>query len=85
MVLSAYWRVGLYRWFLTFHRSLVDVRDRPALRPDSIAFAGGRDPLVDRDFIISLFATHNLELPGAHAAMFSDPEAMAERVVNALV
>lgn len=75
-VLPAYWRCGPRRWFGTIFRYRRDVRAKaPA---GALLLAGARDPLPDRDALAGL-----AETPGAHAAHFSHPAAVADAVIAA--
>ena len=67
-VVPAYWRVGVWRWWQTWRRFLLDMCE-PA--PEGFRIAGERDPLPDMDAGMT-------RMPGAHACHFSDPEEAAE-------
>ena len=69
-VMAAYWRCGLWRWWMSFFRALRDLREPPP--EDALMMAGVRDPLPDRRRV------HLTEVPGAHACHFSHPEEAAE-------
>lgn len=73
-VVKAYWRTGLARWIRTWLRFRNDVGCNPELPPRTIMIAGDRDPLPDRA------CTGAITVPGAHACVFSKPEAVAEAV-----
>ncbi|HEY2093122.1 MAG TPA: alpha/beta fold hydrolase [Thermoanaerobaculia bacterium] len=70
-ILPAYWRVGIARWLGTWEKQLDDTTAPP---PEMMMIAGTRDPLVDRT------AVRVIDVPGAHACLFSHPEEVAERV-----
>lgn len=70
-VILAYWRTGFGRWWRTWQKSADDIRCfAPA--PSSLAISGTRDPITDRR------CTPPVEVPGAHACLFSHPEAVAD-------
>ena len=69
-VVRAYWRAGLARCFATLHRYSGDLRSPTPANVQMIA--GSRDPIPDRKAIRNL-----IEVPGAHACLFSNPEAVA--------
>lgn len=72
-VLPAYWRTGLARWYLTWRRFVPDLASLPSR---GFFLAGERDPLPDRTCV------DLQELPGAHACLFSHPEAVAEALAE---
>ena len=75
-VLPAYWRTGLWRWWMTFRRSLADLRVAP---PAAAALlAGERDPLPDSSTLPEI-----TRVPGAHACLYSNPAEVAE-IVDAI-
>ena len=66
LVLRAYWRCGMARWFGSFRHALRDLGEKPAR---GIMLAGERDPLPAlRDIV---------RVPGAHACHFSFADATA--------
>lgn len=71
-VIPAYWRAGLRRGWMTFLRSLADIRT-PA--PPGLMIAGERDPIPDRATVQDI-----VNVPGAHACLFSDPAEVAEAI-----
>ncbi len=73
-VIPAYWRAGLGRWCLTFRRSLADIRTAP---PGGMMIAGERDPIPDRTTVRDI-----INVPGAHACVFSDPAEVAEAITQ---
>jgi pimeloyl-ACP methyl ester carboxylesterase len=71
-VVRAYWRTGIARWYLTWRRFAPDVVCLPPT--DALFLAGERDPIPDRNCV-------NVQtVPGAHACVFSEAEAVVERV-----
>lgn len=70
-VLSAYWRTGIARWWMTWHRFARDLRTAP---PAGVYIAGKRDPIPDRR------RTPVTEVPGAHACLFSHPQEVADAI-----
>jgi pimeloyl-ACP methyl ester carboxylesterase len=70
-IVPAYWRAGVARWICTWEKQNADVMSSP---PEMTMIAGSRDPIVDRD------AVRVIDVPGAHACHFSDPDEVAERV-----
>lgn len=74
-VIPAYWRAGLGRLWLTFHRSLPDIRTAP---PHAPMIAGERDPIPDSATVRDIVRT-----AGAHACVFSDPAEVAELIASA--
>jgi pimeloyl-ACP methyl ester carboxylesterase len=67
-VLRAYWRAGLWRWWLTWRRHLRDIAgDVPR---DALLMSGRRDPIVDRSRV------GVREVDGAHACHFSHADAV---------
>jgi pimeloyl-ACP methyl ester carboxylesterase len=77
-ILRAYWRAGLWRWFVTFRRHVAGFRSFPPLTVSFSMIAGGRDPLIDTATIRALDPHATLDLPGAHAMHFSHPEETAD-------
>jgi pimeloyl-ACP methyl ester carboxylesterase len=73
-VFPAYWRVGIARWWLTWHRFARDLHTPP---PAGLYLAGTRDPIPDRR------RTPVTEVPGAHACLFSHPQEVAEAIGKA--
>jgi pimeloyl-ACP methyl ester carboxylesterase len=71
-VIPAYWRTGIWRWLRTWQKAAADVACRPELAGNSIAISGLRDPITDRR------CAHPIEVPGAHACLFSDPETVVD-------
>jgi pimeloyl-ACP methyl ester carboxylesterase len=72
LVVRAYWRAGLMRWVRTFFRYTKDLNHDP---PPGLMIVGNRDPLVDRNLIANF-----INVPGAHACLFSHPRATASIV-----
>lgn len=70
-VLRAYWRTGLWRWCRTWQKSAADVACGPDVPSPSLFVSGQRDPITDRG------CTQAIEVPGAHACLFSDPAGVA--------
>jgi pimeloyl-ACP methyl ester carboxylesterase len=70
-VIPAYWRTGLARWWMTFWKSVRDIR---STAPAGLMIAGERDPIPDHR------AVDIVSVPGAHACLFSDPAEVAEAV-----
>ena len=70
-VLPAYWRAGLWRWWMTFRRSLADFRNAPP--PGAVLVAGEGDPLPDPSRLAAI-----TRVPGAHACLYSNPAEVAE-------
>ncbi|HEY0140649.1 MAG TPA: alpha/beta fold hydrolase [Thermoanaerobaculia bacterium] len=70
-VIRAYWRTGLWRWLRTWQKSADDVACRPDVPTPNLFVSGQRDPITDRR------CTSAIEVPGAHACLFSDPDAVA--------
>jgi pimeloyl-ACP methyl ester carboxylesterase len=70
-VIPAYWRTGIARWWVTFHRSVPDIRSNPAI---GLMIAGERDPLPDLPGIV--------RVPGAHACLFSNPAGVAKAITQ---
>lgn len=58
-VIAAYWRTGLARWWLTWHRYAADLHSAPPLRGAFVA--GERDPIPDAQRV------RVTRVPGAHA------------------
>jgi pimeloyl-ACP methyl ester carboxylesterase len=77
VVLAAYWRSGLRRALRTARDHVRDMSAAHQLRENEQIAAGQRDPLMDREHLMSLAPQAALELPGAHAMHFSHPEAVA--------
>jgi pimeloyl-ACP methyl ester carboxylesterase len=75
-VLRAYWRAGLARWFATLRRYASDLRSAPPANARMVA--GRRDPLTDRTAIRDL-----IEVPGAHACHFSNPDESCDIIIAA--
>jgi pimeloyl-ACP methyl ester carboxylesterase len=67
-VIPAYWRTGMWRWWRTIRRYAPDLKRQP---PEGIMVAGSRDPLPDRRRV------KVIEVTGAHACHFSNPEESA--------
>jgi pimeloyl-ACP methyl ester carboxylesterase len=82
VIVRAYWRTGLRRWFVTFRRHLADFRTLPPLAVPSSMIAARRDPLIDTGKILALDPHAMLDLPGAHAMHFSHPEETAESLTS---
>jgi pimeloyl-ACP methyl ester carboxylesterase len=74
-VLTAYWRTGVWRWYMTWRRFLPDVRSDP---PPSLHIAGTRDPIPDRARV------NVIDVPGAHACVFSHPREVADAIKRLL-
>ncbi len=74
-VIPAYWRAGLGRWWMTFWKSVRDIRTNP---PAGLMIAGDRDPIPDRATVPGI-----VNVPGAHACLFSDPAEVAEAITLA--
>jgi pimeloyl-ACP methyl ester carboxylesterase len=74
-VLPAYFRTGVARWWMTWRRFAPDL---PAPPPPALYLAGKRDPIPDRR------RTPLLEVPGAHACLFSHPEEVADAIGRAV-
>lgn len=70
-IIPAYWRVGIARWFGTWRKQLDDATSAP---PQMTMLGGVRDPIIDRR------AARVIDVPGAHACLFSHPDEVAERV-----
>jgi pimeloyl-ACP methyl ester carboxylesterase len=70
-VIPAYWRTGVARWLRTWRRYAADVTTPP---PQGRALAGTRDPIPDRAFMPVI------DIPGAHACVFSHAEEVAEKI-----
>lgn len=70
-VLRAYWRTGLWRWWRTWQKSADDVACRADVPSPHVFVSGMRDPITDRHCIDAI------EVPGAHACLFSHPDAVA--------
>jgi hypothetical protein len=70
-VLPAYWRTGIARWWMTWHRF---ARDLSAPPPPALYIAGTRDPIPDRRRVSPV------DVPGAHACLFSNPDEVAEAI-----
>ena len=71
-VLGAYWRTGLNRWWMTWWRSERDIARVPEFRGDTLFICGTRDPIPDRR------ALQLIEVPGAHACVYSHAEEVAQ-------
>lgn len=71
-VLRAYWRTGIARWWLTWRRYIPDVAAPPPTT--ALHLAGTRDPIPDREVL------RVVELPGAHACVFSHAGAVAGEI-----
>jgi pimeloyl-ACP methyl ester carboxylesterase len=71
-VIAAYWRTGIARWVMTWRRYAPDIASAPPR--DALFLAGTRDPIPDREAA----STH--EVPGAHACVFSHPDAVADAI-----
>lgn len=82
LILRAYWRTGLWRWFATLLHHLRDFRTLPPIAAPLAMVAGARDPLVDAGTLRALDSRARLELPGAHAMLFSHPEETAEAMTR---
>ena len=80
LILRAYWRAGLARWFETFRRHVPDFRALPPLAVPFAMMAAARDPLVDAAKIRSLDRGALLDLPGAHAMHHSHPAESAAAI-----
>ena len=78
-ILRAYWRTGLARWLGTWRR---DIRDfaAPALPHPCTVVIGTRDPIPDRAATEALSPDASTEVPGTHACVFSNPDAVADVV-----
>jgi pimeloyl-ACP methyl ester carboxylesterase len=70
-IVPAYWRVGFARWLATWEKQLTETTAPP---PAMTMIGGTRDPLIDRGVV------RVIDVPGAHACLFSHPEEVAERV-----
>ena len=70
-IITAYWRAGIARWLATWWKQLADTTSAP---PEMTMIGGMRDPIVDRG------AVRVIDVPGAHACLFSHPDEVAERV-----
>ncbi|GAC1439125.1 MAG: hypothetical protein NVSMB68_10820 [Thermoanaerobaculia bacterium] len=75
-VIPAYWRTGLWRWWMTFWKL---ARDISSAAPPGLKIAGERDPIPDRATIEDI-----VHAPGAHACLFSDPAEVAEAITHSL-
>jgi pimeloyl-ACP methyl ester carboxylesterase len=75
-VLPAYWRAGVWRWWMTWRRFLPDL---PKDVPQSLHIAGLRDPIPDRRNV------KLVEVEGAHACLYSHPRAVADAIKRAAV
>ena len=73
-VLRAYWRTGLWRWLRTWQKAADDVACTPDLPSPYLAISGLRDPITDR------YCMHPVEVPCAHACVFSHPEGVVDAV-----
>jgi hypothetical protein len=73
-VIPAYWRTGLARWWRTWRRYVPDV----ACASEHRAIAGTRDPIPDRACV------HVVDVPGAHACVFSHAEEVADAILAKL-
>lgn len=69
-VLPAYWRTGLARWWMTGRQFIADLPVGPP--PGALLLAGARDPIPDRTCSRPIAS-----VPGAHACIVSDAEAVA--------
>lgn len=67
-VIPAYWRCGIARWWMTWRRYVSDVAC--AAPAGAVFIAGERDPIPDRRCV------NAIAVPGAHACVVSDPEAV---------
>jgi pimeloyl-ACP methyl ester carboxylesterase len=81
-VMSAYWRVGVLRWWQTLRRYVPDMRGTPPRAPGMRFLSAARDPLLDAQRIRELDPDAVLDLPGAHAVHFSHPEETANAVLG---
>ena len=72
-VISAYWRVGVARWWSTWRRY---ARDVACASHDAVFLAGERDPLPDRT------CTPVTPVPGAHACVYSHASALADALTR---
>jgi pimeloyl-ACP methyl ester carboxylesterase len=70
-IVPAYWRTGIARWWQTWRRFIPDLASPP---PEGLFLAGARDPLPDRTFVPVV------EVPGAHACVFSEGEEVASQL-----
>lgn len=70
-VLAAYWRTGLHRWWMTWWRSERDIARVPQFADGTLLICGLRDPIPDRR-VLKL-----IEVPGAHACLYSHAEEVA--------
>lgn len=73
-VIPAYWRTGLWRWWMTWWRHRTDVRTPPPVAAQLLA--GDRDPIPDRRVVT---VAH---VPGAHACNVSHADAVAEAIAR---
>jgi pimeloyl-ACP methyl ester carboxylesterase len=72
LVIPAYWRAGFWRWLRTWQKAADDVACTPDLPTPYVAISGLRDPITDRNCM------HPVEVPGAHACVFSHPAPVAD-------
>lgn len=70
-ILAAYWRTGLNRWWMTWWRSERDVARVPHFDDETLLICGVRDPIPDRR-VLKL-----IEVPGAHACLYSHADEVA--------
>ena len=82
LVVRAYLRAGLRRWAGTLRRHIKELG--PGGDATGAMIAGRRDPLIDRAAIRSVEPSAELDLPGAHAMVFSHPEETAAAIERAL-
>lgn len=73
-VLPAYWRTGVWRWWMTWRHFARDIGCEPQLPPDALLVAGVLDPIPDRRCV------EVREVRGAHACIYSHARDVAETI-----
>jgi pimeloyl-ACP methyl ester carboxylesterase len=72
-VARAYWRTGIARWAATWRRHAHDIACTAAPL-NALFIAGSRDPIPDRSCV------EVVDVPGAHACVFSHPAEVADAI-----